>query len=417
MRPIPSGTSLKVDGSAASKVEPLHLVDAEESDRLAVRRPEERPRAFGSRERSRLDSRRAAAARFSAHPSHRAAMYASCDPSGDKAMQSVSTVSLKAPLGGGAIWNRTGEDDDDAARPGRIHAIAAARSATPANVQGSHRRARGTSRNAAATPAVRAPLRANDFSCNPTSCAVCQRSSGSFARQVRTSRSSSRRNPRRRSTTSAAGRRGRIARRPARPGSRAANAFCPVDHLVEHGAEREDVGARVGRACPRAARAPCTAGCRGSCPAAVRSRPASCRPCRQPRRRTRRRRDGFGEAEVEQLHARRASASRCPASSRDGRCRAGARVERVGDLDAEAQRLVERQRPSRQPRRERLALEQFHHEKLDHSESSGRLLGIGRCRRHRARRCGDARAARSSALRARSARGSQARMRDGRRGP
>ena len=46
--------------------------------------------------------------------------------------------------------------------------------------------------------------------------------------------------------------------------------------------------------------------------------------------------------------------------------------QRVGDLRAEIERLLEEQRPFAQPVREGLALEQLHHEEVDR-RAAGRL--------------------------------------------
>src|SRR6185436_2541918 len=105
-------------------------------------------------------------------------------------MDGASTLSLNAPPGGGAIENlmtRAGATPD---APGRIHMNAIAASATridaPATVHGSH----DADRDALATRAGATPLMSRaETSCSLMSCAVCQRSSGSFARQLRTTRS------------------------------------------------------------------------------------------------------------------------------------------------------------------------------------------------------------------------------------
>ena len=171
-------------------------------------------------------------------------------------------------------------------------------------------------------------------------------------------------------------------------------------HLVEHGAEREDVGARVGFARLRAARAPCTEACRGSCPArsarSARSRPATARRrrCCGPQLR---------EAEVEQLGA--GSRQHDVAGLEIAMDDAGTMclVERVGDLD----------RRSSAPRRacsgprvrrvgERLAFEILHHQVIDAST-------LQRGRRRTACRCADAAGRRSPWPRARTAPGARGR--------
>ena len=106
---------------------------------------------------------------------------------------------------------------------------------------------------------------ATHFSSSTRSRAVCQRSSGSFARQRR-----------RRDRAPAAS---AVARVETGGGSssriaairlawrRALERPLPVDHLVEHRAEREDVACARRPRCPRAAPAPCTGTCRAWCPA------------------------------------------------------------------------------------------------------------------------------------------------------
>jgi hypothetical protein len=83
-------------------------------------------------------------------------------------------------------------------------------------------------------------------------------------------------------------------------------------------------------------------------------------------------------------------------------------VERVGDLDADAQRLRQRQRPSREALRQRLALEVLHDEVLGLALSADVV---------EARRCASATAARSSSPRARSAAAPRRRTRGAAAGP
>ena len=123
-------------------------------------------------------------------------------------------------------------------------------------------------------------------------------------------------------------------------------------HFVQHRAEREDVGPRIGLSVPRAARAPCTGTCRGSCPAPsdrAASSAASTGPP-APSGPPDRRRCRLRQSEIEQLGAGSWSASCCRASGRDARCPRGApcRARRRSAI-AYCERLVERQRAFREP--------------------------------------------------------------------
>src|SRR5206468_13116469 len=77
---------------------------------------------------ARIQTRRAPAASL--------ATYASCEPSGESAMQTVSTVSLKAPPDGGGIANRTDGDTAAARSRGRSHDPIASASAIAATAHG-----------------------------------------------------------------------------------------------------------------------------------------------------------------------------------------------------------------------------------------------------------------------------------------
>ncbi len=149
-------------------------------------------------------------------------------------------------------------------------------------------------------------------------------------------------------------------RRLARAGERP----LPCRHLVEHGAEGEDVRSRVrllalelfGRH--------------------VLQRPQDRPFLRQRRSRRRQRGDEQGvrfrlrpaqlrQAEVEELHARlrqhHVAGLQVPVHDPMPM----RLVQRVGDLDAVAQRLLERERPLHEPVRERLAFEVLHDQVLD----------------------------------------------------
>ena len=104
------------------------------------------------------------------------------------------------------------------------------------------------------------------FSSFPTSPADCQRSSGSLARHVLTTRSSAGGDMG--WTERSAGAPCAGSRRSATPGSIRRERLPARRHLVERGSEGEDVGPRVGVLALRAAPAPCTGTFRGSCPPA-----------------------------------------------------------------------------------------------------------------------------------------------------
>ena len=152
----------------------------------------------------------------------------------------------------------------------RSRARASAATATTAAASPTTPSARGSCaarRPAPARPPASRPRRSTR-SCSFTSCAVCQRSSGSFARHVAHQPVERRRRQRRNLDDRRAARRSRI------DAIRLAwllpsNARCAGRHLVEHGsrARRCRCARRPRR--PRAARAPCTGTCRRSCPRAV----------------------------------------------------------------------------------------------------------------------------------------------------
>ena len=141
------------------------------------------------------------------------------------------------------------------------------------------------------------------------------------------------------------------------------NARSPVRHLVEDGAEREDIGARVerpalellgrhvlqradDRALGGERRAP---GGRVSAVDGLLRRPTQLR-----------------EAEVEQLRAAACVSMMLPASGRDGSRRAGARDPARRQSGSRSRSTSsERQRAPREARRERLAFEVLHHEIVD----------------------------------------------------
>ena len=205
---------------------------------------------------------------------------------------------------------------------------------------------------------------------DPKSDAVCHRSSGFFARHLRTMESTSG-GARLCTVVSGGGSRSRMA------ATRfvcvfPSNAFFPGDHLVEHAAEREDVGARV-------------------CLAAlhllgrhVLERAEDCalrRDCLRRRRghvggaRDRQGRRASGKAEIKQLGDRRGGGPAAPDEEDIARFQVAmddplpvGRGERVGHLHRDPQRFVQRQAGS--PGRgagasvlERFPVQQLHDEK------------------------------------------------------
>lgn len=119
------------------------------------------------------------------------ATYASCEPSGETARKLPSAWKPNSPFSGRRMENRT---VDSGGRPRvlpRTRAIAAIAAHAAAAAQGGHpARRRGMAAAPGSTRATE-PLAPIERSCNSTSCADCQRSAGSLARQVRTRRSSS----------------------------------------------------------------------------------------------------------------------------------------------------------------------------------------------------------------------------------
>ena len=152
-------------------------------------------------------------------------------------------------------------------------------------------------------------------------------------------------------------------RRDERGLARAGERLAPGDHLVEHGAERENVRARVGLLALELFRRHVLEGPEDR---------SGLREVRgagdgRQRRQARLLRHGghrLGESEVEQLHARlrehHVAGLQVPVHDP----LPVRLVERVGDLDPEAQRLVERERALAQAVAERFALEELHDEVL-----------------------------------------------------
>ena len=198
--------------------------------------------------------------------------------------------------------------------------------------------------------ALTAAPSASPFSCSSTSLADDQRSLGSFARHTDTSRSSAGgaagrhlRDPRRFEVQNRADERGL---------ARSRERALAGDHLVQHRAEGEDVGAGIdvvalqllGRHVgQRAENLPVEGERRG-------------------RRLLGDAAGHLGQAEVEQLGAglgehhvaRLQVAMHDPGAMREGQA--------LGDLDRAGDRLGRRHRSLRQPRRQRLAVELLHHQ-------------------------------------------------------
>ena len=250
---------------AAVQIDPLQPAVGAKPDRAAVGRPERAQRALGARERPRLETRRAAGARA-------------------RLPGRVGGVKCEhAPVG----REHRRADGQDARRVRYLEADGARRAwarAAPTRRRSQWLRARRAPRSSRPGPRPRPPCTGRSPgrpareppSCDPlelrpTSRALCQRSSGSFARHLR-------------DDVIERGRRRAAARVEIAGGSRSriaairlaallpSNARRPGRHLVEHRAEREDVAARVGLPAPRAARAPCTGTCRESCRCSVSGR-------------------------------------------------------------------------------------------------------------------------------------------------
>ena len=238
------------------------------------------------------------------------------------------------------------------------------------------RTAAATVASAASAQAIRSRLlrRAETFvgtpACEPsaihlsslaTSRALCQRSSGSFERHVPDDPVERGRRHR----LDPRDRRGLLFhdRRDERGLARARERLAPRDHLVEHGAEREDVRARVGFLALELLGRHVLEGPEDR--AGLREvRGAGHGRQRRQAGLLRHGRHRLGEAEVEQLHARLRDHDVAGLQIPVHDPLPVRLVERVGDLDAVAQRLIERQRALAEPVAERLALEVLHDEVL-----------------------------------------------------
>ena len=196
-----------------------------------------------------------------------------------------------------------------------------------------------------------------------TSCGVCQRSSGSFARHCA-------RRGRARAASSATTGGDRRADRDymiapiSGPGVLPSNALLARRHLVEHAAQREDVRARVGllplellrrHVLKRAEDRPL-----------LRQRPLDLGSASGPHPRARAGPpSAFARARSPGASPPTSSASRWRASGRGGRS-PPVRLSSASAISTPIlQHLLERQRPLRQPLRERLAFEQLHDQVVD----------------------------------------------------
>jgi hypothetical protein len=150
------------------------------------------------------------------------------------------------------------------------------------------------------------------------------------------------------------------------------------EHFVQQAPERPDVGLPVDR--PPFRLLGRHVGGRAEDDALLRRRQAECRRLREAGRRARRLAlERFGEAEVEHLHAplgRHLHVRRLEVAVDDALL--VRRVERAGDLDRDRERLVDRQRPLRDPLGERLAFDQFEDEE-PRAVRSRRGRGSWRC--------------------------------------
>ena len=131
------------------------------------------------------------------------------------------------------------------------------------------------------------------------------------------------------------------------------------EHFVEHRTEGEQVRARIARPAPSPAPATCRGVCRATMPSRVSEASLDARA------------DGSPAATVRRRRARPKSSSFTPAfvsmmlAGFRSRCttpRACAAASASAISMPNVQRLLNRQRPARQPRGQRLALEQFHHQ-------------------------------------------------------
>ena len=114
----------------------------------------------------------------------------SCEPSGERARGTVSTVSRKVRPGGRGNENRTVRGMAGGEAPGRRRVARAMATASAATAQGTSRLRSVEAGRAAKAAGASGPSSAIAASWSSTSRAACQRRSESLARQVRTSRSS-----------------------------------------------------------------------------------------------------------------------------------------------------------------------------------------------------------------------------------
>ena len=230
--------------------DPLELSGREEAERIPVGRPEERVRALGAADRPRFEGGEVAnpdAGRLREPPARRCR-------DGPRKRRRATTRRRSASRRGTPrrrrLERRRRRPGPAAAAAGNwivlpppVAAFRLSRARRPPRAAQSAATAQGRIQRPAPTAGRRRSrprrrYRRASASCSPTSCAVCQRASGSFARHTFTRRSS------------AGGLIGRTGRRAAARSSgspRATRLARPLErlssgrHLVERGAEREDV--------------------------------------------------------------------------------------------------------------------------------------------------------------------------------